>query len=187
MSAPGIAGEMVVVEALSRLAIARGGVLDEITLSVYLDTLDDQSPQLVARACATLAKTPREEFGPVVPAVGTIRELVGKIAREDSEREAAKRLLPAPKRDSDEPVFFCLNCHDEPNGWSITWCPGVGDVRELSPTDRALSTRICPCGQGQRHRAHTYAERCPCLETNPIIARHRERVHGRQTPAGSHS
>lgn len=162
---------LVVGEAISRLAIARGATMtDERIGDVYLDALADLDPNLVRRACADLAKLPRAEFEPMMPSVGAIRVVCGDLAQTDA-AEAAKRLLgPAPNRDRDEPTYYCPNCHDEPNGWRLYECRGSG------PLAATLDRPYSPCGRAKTHGPHSFAERCACLPHNPVIREAKERM-----------
>ncbi len=173
-------------EALKFLALARQADPDVATASAYLVALRDLDPGLLEEACYQLANEPRPDYGSALPDVGTIRARASRVARERREAERrAKVVLALPTRSGpDEPTFFCTRCFDEPSGWQIVWCPGTGDARQVEPPKRALETRIAPCGRrpnpGLDHLPHTYAERCGCYETNPVIARHRERERKRQ-------
>lgn len=163
--------------ALARLAIARGSVPDEATAVIYLDLLQDVDAACLAEACDELAREPRREFESALPDVGTIRARAEDVGRRWRAEAAHAKLLPAPHKSHDrEPTFFCLDCLDEPNALRIFWCYGVGSQRvgiDAKP-DRAHGA-IHPCGRLQEHGPHTYAERCQCSETNPVIARARER------------
>lgn len=172
-------------DAVLRLAVARGaGVLDDVTNDVYVRGLLDCRADLVERACEALGLTQRADYEPVMPPLPDIRAKVRELARQDTEATQRAKLLQLPARHDDEPRFFCTSCYDEPAGWQVVWCPGDGAMRQSTPAARALSTRIAPCGRrppsGQDHAPHTYVERCPCVETNPVIAKHRERLREHQ-------
>lgn len=167
-------GDLVVLEAVTRLAIARGVQADDVQLDVYADTLRDLDPDAVRRACLDLAKLSRSQYDTALPSCGTIRERAEQIARADELERAQSRLLPAPSDDPTEPRFFCLDCRDESSAWRIVWCPGAGETRDALPSARAYAVRVQSCGKDKPHHPHTFAERCPCWETNPVIARRRE-------------
>jgi hypothetical protein len=168
-------------EALKFLALARQADPDQATAATYLLALRDLDAELLQQACYELANEPRPDYGSALPDVGTIRARVSSVARQrrESERQAKVLQLPASHTADDEPRFFCTSCYDEPSGWQIVWCTGEGEQRQSDPSARALSTRIAPCGRrskaGRVHAPHTYAEKCPCVETNPVIAKHRQR------------
>lgn len=167
-------GDMVTAEALAKLAIARGGLLDEYSAEVYLDRLDRFDPALVARACAELSDTPRAEFETTLPEVGRIIERVEALARKDADEAARLRLLPSRVvRDADEPTFHCLACFDEPAAWRSFWCPG--EPRELAKPERASRFSSVDCGRPKKHIGHFYVARCECSDTNPVIRGHRDR------------
>lgn len=75
------------------------------------------------------------------------------------------------RQDLGEPTYHCIDCKDEPNGWRVFWCPGVGDSHsgELLP-GRAI------CARRHDHYPHSYVERCGCIDTNPVIQTHRLRM-----------
>lgn len=125
--------------ALANLAIARGGILDEVTFAVYSDALADLEPSLVERACRQFALEPRADYESVIPSVGLIRERVTRIAL--APPKALRQLPPAPG----EPTYRCATCHDDPNGWiDNIACPEVS------------------CGRHKAHAPHFFAVRCPC-------------------------
>jgi hypothetical protein len=76
----------------------------------------------------------------------------------------------------DEPKFFCLNCYDEPNAWRILWCHGTGPQRVEEMHARVVASGVLDCGRHKQHPAHTWADRCVCSDTNPIIREHRDRM-----------
>jgi hypothetical protein len=82
--------------------------------------------------------------------------------------------FPKPKPE-DEPTFHCRECYDEPNGWIVCLCPGRGKFINPSCTT-ARASRVVQCVRHQDHPPHTYAERCPCVPSNPTIKRHRDRM-----------
>jgi hypothetical protein len=82
--------------------------------------------------------------------------------------------FPKP-RPEDEPTFHCRECYDEPNGWVICGCPGRGRLINPSYTTARVS-RIVQCLRTRDHPPHSYAERCPCVPSNPEIKRHRDRM-----------
>lgn len=157
-------------ESLSRLAIARTAELDDVTLTVYLDALEDIDPPMLRRACLDLAKQPRKDFEAALPSVGMIRERCSELVRLDQVADAATRLLPMPQSDETGPRYACLDCHD--TSWRMFGCSGSGPVRGIPPNAPDISAY--PCGRIKAHSPHTYAERCACWETNPVIARDRQ-------------
>lgn len=169
--------ELRVAIALRDLAIARGGEMDGDQYAVYLRALADQTPALVERACAEIGIEPRGAFESVVPPVGQIRARVAELARRDRETDASRRLLPMPAdaRPDREPTFFCLDCLDEPSGWRLWWCPGRGVRRTFERREDDV-TPMAECARGAEHAPHAYAARCACVDTNPVIARHRQRL-----------
>lgn len=165
-----------IAEALARLAIARSTVLDEVTLAVYADALEDVDPALVARACAALSRERRGEFETALPDVGTIRERCESLAAEDIEA-ARRRMLPAlPVSDDDGPRYFCLSCRDESSGFRPFWCPGSGEHRTLDRPARSEGS-IVDCGRSHPHGSHDYVARCECWQRNPVVEARRQRQH----------
>lgn len=162
--------ELIIGEALARLAVARGGRIDAMQSDVYLDGLLDLPPDLVQRACLDIGKRPRVEFDSILPSVGEIRAEVETVRRTDVETDARRLLGSAPKNRGDEPTFYCLDCHDEPNGWRIYQCRGVGEVAKRGDGDYS------PCGRTKTHTPHAFAELCACLPHNPVIARAKEQM-----------
>lgn len=170
--------ELVIASALAELAIARGGVLDEHQTPVYVRGLADLESGDVRAACDALAREPREDYGTVLPDVGTIRARAFEVARDRADEAARAKLLPPPRRrDDDEPTFHCLACFDEPNGWRQFWCPGSGALRvDVSQRHaRHDGLAIAGCGRLKAHGPHAYTERCTCVDTNPVIAEHRRK------------
>lgn len=162
---------VVAAEALSRLAIARATTLDDITLSVYLDALADVSPNVLAEACAELARLPRRDYDSALPSVGTIRERCSAVLEVRAANERVANLLSMPDTENpDVPTFFCTECLD--TSWRLFDCAGKGDKSSLSTLPRY--TRY-PCGRPKSHPRHTFAERCACVPMNPVIAAWRER------------
>lgn len=164
--------EIRLASALADMAIGRGGTFDDYQTPVYLRGLADLDVSLLERACRLLALEKRAEFEPVVPSIGVIRERAEQIGRQDTAQAAAAKLLPAPKREGDEPTYFCHECHDEPNGWRIFWCRGAGVELVVETRDRG---DVFPCARKDKHKPHAYADRCKCLPYNPVIAKARER------------
>jgi hypothetical protein len=175
--------------ALSFLSAARQADPDPETAVVYMTALSDISDDAIERACHELAKRPRKDFEPALPTVGTIRETALALQQADADLAARAKLLPWPsKAQPDEPTFFCVQCFDEPNGFRVFACPGVGDQRDAT---MGLAPDRHPCGRPKSHRPHTYSERCGCVDTNPVIRAHRERARAaqrlRQADKGKHS
>lgn len=164
---------------LTRLAIARGASLDESIAVVYLTDLADLDPALVARACGVLAKLKREDYETALPSVGTIREHVEALSRDDARAQARQQLLPMPLEVADSRTWVhCRHCNDEPSGHRLFWCEGTGEYRDHAkpcPLDTPLSAITHQqCARRHPHMPHTYADRCACLPTNPAIARKRD-------------
>jgi hypothetical protein len=174
---PSTWAELGIGEAVARLAVARGGLIDDTTSEVYLDCLADLDPDAVGRACEDLAIEPRGAYEAVLPPVATIRARVEALAQRAALEAAAKRVLPMPQTEDDEPRYFCLACRDEPHGWRIFWCPGSGALRTMARPDRAQGSMV-ECGRPV-HAPHSYAHRCECADTNPVIAKARERMRRR--------
>jgi len=160
-----------IVSALSALAMARGGTLDEAQGLVYARLLQESDPGLVERACMALAKEPREEFETLLPSVGAILTRAGVIRTSDTKALAASKLLPLPKVENDEPRYFCADCLDEPSGWRIHQCAGwhalIVDERT---TKRLEGLDGRHCGKRTQHGPHSFAEKCHCYQHNPVVA-----------------
>ena len=76
-----------------------------------------------------------------------------------------------PERD--EPTYYCPVCLDEPSGWKVMACCGVGEAyRAEHGVVSAVET--CACARRTDHGPHSYAERCACADTNPVILRYRQ-------------
>lgn len=159
--------------ALTYLSAARQASIDEETFGVYMLALNGLEPDVIERACYALGAKQRKAFEPAMPTVGDIREACGDVAREDAATQAKALLLPAPPTKENEPTFHCFECMDEPNGWRLFYCLGKGDLHQFAPPAHAPGP-VFPCGRLKRHPPHTYAERCKCLATNPVIARAKE-------------
>jgi len=69
-----------------------------------------------------------------------------------------------------QPTFYCADCQDEPSGWRIFECRGVG------PFASTRDKPYFPCARLQEHGPHSYADRCHCLNTNPVTRAARERM-----------
>ena len=162
--------DMVLAEALTRLAIARGATLDELTLDVYATSLEDLPAETVRRACLDLGRQPRKDFESALPSVGTIRERSAELVRLDQVALEASRLLPMPQTDEDGPRYACLECRD--TAWREFACAGRGQSKGIAPSSATVSAY--PCARLKAHGPHTFAERCQCVDTNPVIARQRE-------------
>lgn len=165
---------LVVHEALSRLAIARASELDDLTAQVYLEGLADIEPQTVSRACADLAKLPRRDYDTALPSVGTIRERCQMVSAAELAAEAAAKMLPMPVTEDDEPRYFCLDCFD--TAWRLFDCAGKGPQASL---EKIPTLTRFPCARLKAHPPHSYAEPCKCIDTNPVIAADRKRQHER--------
>lgn len=155
---------------LQALAIARSTEADEAVLVVYLRALDDLDATLISRACERLAKQPRLEYQAALPEVGLIREEVAKIQREDTARDHQRRLAPHTRREEDPSTWiFCRDCED--SSYRQFRCDGF--TNDTGSRDEHL--RMVRCARRQNHQPHTYAERCHCYDTNPVIAKRRQR------------
>lgn len=163
--------------ALKWMAIARGvGDIDGGVGVVYLQAVLDVDPAVLEAACKAIGSEPRGQHDPALPSVGDILERCREVARQDADRAARARVLPAHRPDDREPTFHCLLCYDEPNAWRLFWCPGKGHERTHDKPSRATGTSTYPCSRHKEHGGHTYAERCECSDTNPVIFAHRERM-----------
>lgn len=161
--------DVVVAEALTRCAIARGGVIDDVTLSVYMDELEDLDAGMISRVCRVLGKLERREFEAVMPSVGAIRAQCKELQAQDRMEAQRQRLLPAPSDDDPRTWRHCNACDD--TGWEEMWC--VGDSSIPQP-DYRLHLTARDCGRVRGHTSHTYVRRCDCINRNPVIARRRE-------------
>lgn len=139
---PSTTPDLVVLEALSRLAIARGVVADDVQLDVYADALADVSADAVQAACVELSRQSRKDYETAMPSVGVIRDTVTSVQRRAIAARSDWLLPPAPG----ERTYACDWCLDDPNGFVLLWCPEL------------------PCGawHGREHRPHEFAARCPC-------------------------
>ncbi len=86
--------DMRIGEALTRLAVARGGRLDDITAEVYAEELESSELPHIEEACRRLRRAARREFETLLPDVGTILDMIATVAREQRQAEAKARLLP---------------------------------------------------------------------------------------------
>ena len=155
--------------ALMALAVARSSEADEAILAVYLRSLDDMDPSHVRRACERLGREPRAEYQAALPDVGTVRATAAAIAREDRETEHRRMLAPLPSDADPRTWVSCLDCLD--TSWRSYRCDGgTGETG-----DRDSHLRRVYCGRRNWHYAHSYTVRCQCFDTNPVIARRRER------------
>ncbi len=163
--------------ALAALALARGGLIDEAQVVVYLRLMADADTALVERACEAIAREPRDDFDPVLPSVGAILERAKSMAASDAKVAAAARLLPMPKSDEDGPRYFCLDCFDEPSGWRIHQCAGwQAPVIDARTTARLEGLDGRHCGRRTVHHAHSFSERCHCWQYNPVVAERKKRL-----------
>lgn len=173
-----LAWEATVGHKLIECAVSRGGRLDDIESEVYLDKLGDLDAALLARVLDQMALEPRKEFEPVVPSVPAIRVRCEALARQDADREAARKLLPLPASDDDPRTWVhCPDCRDESSGWREAWCIGGGaqaDRESHSPHHRSTRPILRTyCGRKMAHGPHSYVMRCGCVGTNPVIAKRR--------------
>jgi hypothetical protein len=177
MAGPAIThGDMVMAEALSRLAIARGGLLDQFSADVYLERLERFDSRFVAAACAELSDEPRLEFETTLPEVGRIIERIKALALVEERAEKARKLLPLPKSEDDEPRYFCVDCRDETYNWRPFWCPGTGQSRNMVRPEHVMASLV-DCGRLKEHRPHDYVAKCQCQHVNPVAAQARDRMN----------
>lgn len=167
--------EIAIAAALGDMAIGRGGTLDEQQTPVYLRGLVEVNAAYVVRACRVLERARRQEYEPVVPAIGTIRALAEDLARADGERVARAKLLPPPVAEEDEKPYFCLDCRDEPSAWVTRWCRGHG--RHVVVDEPSPRYTVLPCGRRTSHGPHAWVESCACRSVNPVIHAHQQRMH----------
>jgi len=154
--------------ALQALAIARSSEADEAVLAVYLHELADLDRGLVMLACERLAKLPRREYQAALPDVGTIRAEAMLVQVERDREAARRRLAPIPEQEDRRMYRHCLDCQD--SGWRLFRCTGQTGDRGLRDPELTL----LGCARRAQHQAHSYADRCQCIETNPMIARRRD-------------
>ena len=154
---------------VSALATARRADFSDSELAVYIDLLADIDPVLVDRACRQLGKQPRERYEPAMPDVPKIRQVADQIASDDRAALRRSKLLPAPDDRDARTHVFCRGCQD--TGWVSLRCPGISAPN--ADRDRHLAVQLCTISS-RAHAGHTYAERCSCLDINPVIARRRD-------------
>lgn len=154
-------------QAIVALAIARRADFDDAEVQVYVDLLSDLQPSLVARACVQLGRQSRKAFEAAMPTAGDIRGTVADLEAQDRAAERAAKLLPAPSDADPRTWVFCQTCQDQ--GQQLFRCPGT--VGQDSGRDAHLPT--ASCGRAFHHTAHSFAAPCPCVDTNPVIARRR--------------
>ena len=165
-------------QALVRLAIARQFDLDEGTQEVYLDSLRIETDIDVDEACHALATKPRADYDTAFPSLGALLAMCREVRLARAQRRIAELASHAPKQltsGGDEPTYHCRDCWDEPSGWVVCLCTGRGKLINPSYTSARVTRRVS-CLRTQDHPAHTYTERCPCAPSNPVIARHRDRM-----------
>lgn len=175
-------------DALIGLSVARQAEFTEATQRVYLAVLRDVDAGCVAAACGQLAAEPREDYKPAMPEAGDIRQRAFRVAAELVEQEREAKLLPLPPRLGEEggPRYSCLDCKDDPAGWSEQlWCHGYGDLREATPIQRYARDPQAPCDRSRRHPPHPYRRRCHCYGINPVVARHQKREADPSTKQGT--
>lgn len=71
----------------------------------------------------------------------------------------------------------CQRCND--GGQELFRCDGGTGNRG----SRDAHLRLAPCGRRFPHAPHSYADRCACVETNPVIAARRLREQQRKDAA----
>lgn len=167
--------DTLILEALTKLAIARGAVPDGEQNDVYLDSLAPYDPDLIRRVCFALRTKARQEYEPALPSVGVLIGLVEELARSDAQQASQKLLGAMPRRHQDEPTFYCVVCFD--TGFEDGWCPGRGPQRmDISQRHERHSGRTTEaCNRDQSHVSHTWARPCGCRHRNPVWAREQQR------------
>jgi len=82
--------------------------------------------------------------------------------------------------DNDPRIMFdCGTCLD--TGWASFRCPG-----NHTDSGRDGHLRRIPCAHRMDHGpAHTYVERCGCVEVNPTLLRQREAEASRRASQGT--
>lgn len=156
--------------ALQALAVARSSEADDHVLAVYLHNLEDLPEDTVCLACERLGKLPREPYQTALPEVGLIRAEAAKVAREWREVEATRKLAPAPQDADPRTWVHCTACSD--SSWRHARCDGGTKVYG----DRDDHLPRVHCGRRHSHAPHSYVERCVCVDTNPAIARRRQKA-----------
>lgn len=66
--------------------------------------------------------------------------------------------------------FYCNRCDD--SGWEWLWCGDPMMLGDLECDPFRVRMRCERCGD---HRAHSWARRCACWDTNPALVKKRER------------
>ncbi len=92
--------ELIKHKALTDLGIARRERLAKQDYDVYLDALANWSAETVREACRRLSVTPRGEYEPAFPTLGTLLEYCQTVQREGQIRKQ----LNAPSREVPDPV-----------------------------------------------------------------------------------
>lgn len=167
--------DTLILEALTKLAIARGAVPDGEQNDVYLDSLAPYDAGLIQRVCLAWRTKARQDYEPALPPVGTIVVAVEDLARKDA-ADASQRLLgPLPGKSYDEPTFYCPVCLD--GFWETGWCPGRGHlaVDVGLKSERYLGQTTERCAKDNPHGPHGWARKCHCVESNPVIRQQRDR------------
>lgn len=137
------AEKMQIVGPLAQMAVARGGLLDETIIAVYVEDLKGCDPVAVAIACGEIRRTPRREGELAVPEVGAILERVRHVERRLATAEQQKRLQARNGQD-------CSICRG--SGWMPCQCPQM------------------PCGKAAEHPPHPWTARCGCwLDANMAL------------------
>lgn len=162
-------------KSLRNLALARQAEFLDGTQRVYLHVLQDVDSRLVSEACGQLALRPRAEFEPAMPTVGDVRAIALELGKAEAEAARMAKLLPLPKREDDEPRYFCLECRDEPYSWRPFWCPGTSQSRDVVRPEHVRASLV-DCGRVKEHKPHDYVARCECRDVNPVAAQARERM-----------
>ena len=73
-----------------------------------------------------------------------------------------------------ERLYHCRLCCDDVNGWILCQCAGAGEFRNEDVLTRKGFERR-PCARVSDHGPHTFADRCTCIPTNPVIQEKRLR------------
>ncbi len=156
-------------QAIAALAVARRVDFDEPEMQVYLHGVADLAAMSVQRACERLSRLQRQPFEPAMPTVGMIRDTALDIEAADRADARRAQLAPTPADADPATWVFCVGCRD--GGWKPLRCPGNAGAAD-SGRDADLPRGFC--GRSLSHGAHSFAERCSCVEINPVIARRRE-------------
>jgi hypothetical protein len=130
-----------IVEAISRMAVARGGAMDAGILEVYLDELGLVELEPFVTFCGWMGRQARGATEPAIPAVGNLLVQFDIWQRGEAAPNDGWRLPPGPG----ERTYRCAYCLDI--GFVWLKCP-----------ER-------PCARVTPHYRHVYVLRCTCWLT----------------------